>query len=269
MRTLSVTVSPNGTEESLPLKFLSEKTFTYLTPVLKILPCHFKGGVILGSQSFHFLADPDEIKEQVQQLLALRREASIGTSTLILWEPRPSSCTPANKDAIFEAAFLVDIFSPNHIELSALFGQSTPVPFDSSAVEELALLFITSGIGSAGQGAVVIRAGEHGCFIASSTQAPRWLPAYYEPSKESVEVVAASPTKIVDPTGAGNAFLSAFTIGLLDTDSLYDAACYGTVGSSFAVEQIGLPSLGVIDGEEVWNGERVLSRLEEYRLRMG
>lgn len=246
----------------------SEKNFRYLTPVLNVLPSHFKISAILGSRSFHFLADPQELKEQVQQLLALRKEAGILERPMIMWEPRPSSCTPANMNAMFEAARDVDVFSPNHVELLALFGHSAPVPFDASSIEQSTLPFVTSGIGATGQGSVIIRAGEQGCFIASSTHGPTWLPAYYEPSGSPSAGLEKSPKQIVDPSGAGDTFLGAFAIGFLDTSSIYDAACYGTIGASFAVEQIGLPDLECVEGEELWNGEDAFFRLTEYRLRL-
>ena len=223
---------------------------------------------MLGSHSFHFLADPEELIEQVKQLLVLRREACISARPFMLWEPRPSSCRLSNLNAMFMAVREVDVFSPNHVELFAAFGKPVPAPFDASSVEQLALPFKTSGIGPTGQGCVVIRAGENGCFIASTTQAPTWLPAYYEPFK-GTNIAATTPIKNpVDPTGAGNAFLGAFAIGSLDTCSVFDAACYGAVGSSFAVEQIGLPNLTNVNGEELWNGENAFARLEEYRTRL-
>jgi len=43
---------------------------------------------------------------------------------------------------------------------------------------------------------------------------------------------------------------------------------YGNVASSFAIEQIGLPSCKLSDGEEKWNGARVLQRLSEHRARV-
>lgn len=215
---------------------------------------------MLGSHSFHFLADPEEVIDQIKQLLALRKEVCINGRPFILWEPRPSSCKPSNLKAMFTAIREVDVFSPNHVELFAVFGRSVPVQFNASSIEQLALPFKTSAVGPTGQGFVVIRAGENGCFIVSMTQAPTWLP---EPSKDMDVAVASPYKKVYDPTGAGNAFLGAFAIGFLDTSSVFDAACYGTVGSSFAIEQIGLPDLKIVDGEELWNGGHAFSRLNE------
>ena len=72
---------------------------------------------------------------------------------------------------------------------------------------------------------------------------------------------------MVDPTGAGNAFLGGYSIGYLQTGGdIEQAACYGSVAASFALEQVGMPKR--IDGdEELWNGASVLDRLNEYRAR--
>ena len=223
---------------------------------------------MLDSESFHFLADPEEIINQVQQLLTLRNAANINSKPLLIWEPRPSSCVPANLNAFVEAVRMADVFSPNHVELGAIFGHSHSSHFNASTLEQQALTFTTSGIGVSGKGSVVIRAGEHGCFIASSAQSPKWFPPFYEQMDSGNTDDWTISTKVIDPTGAGNAFLGAFAIGFLDTGSIFEAACYGIVGSSFALEQIGLPTLDANDHEEFWNGESVFSRLTAYKRRL-
>ena len=111
-----------------------------------------------------------------------------------------------------------------------------------------------------------------GCFVASSSSSslsdPRqnpsfWLPPSYEPIGD------AQHPRVIDPTGAGNAFLEAFCIGLVETGSLYRAACYGTVGASLALEQVGVPNLSVDEwGRERGNGEDVFERLQAYEGRI-
>ena len=217
---------------------------------------------MLHSLCFHMLAEPVEVIHQVQDLLQLRKAASNDAKPLIIWEPRPSSCIPANLDAFREAARVVDIFSPNHVELTAMFVDG-PSEVALSMVAEHALSFVRSGIGQSGQGCVVIRAGEDGCFVASQTCEPTWLSPYYERNE------ATGHACVIDPTGAGNAFLGAFAVGLIKTDNIYDAACYGAVGSSFAIEQVGLPELSTSGGDrELWNEECVMERLRVYQTRL-
>lgn len=88
----------------------------------------------------------------------------------------------------------------------------------------------------------------------SRTITPTWLPAYHQ----------SGSGKVVNSTGAGNAFLGSFAIGYQDTGSFVEAAKYGAVGASFVVEQIGVPSLTGNGIEELCNGASVRSRLEEY-----
>jgi sugar/nucleoside kinase (ribokinase family) len=209
------------------------------------------------------LATPGELIDQTLSLTKLRHEAGVKHRPLIIWEPRPSSCTPENRKAFFQAVRMVDIFSPNHIEIAQIFGKPSPEIIDRGVLERHASLFVQSGVGRSKSGAVVVRAGEEGCFVVSSTHPVQWVPSYY------TLVGDANPSKIVDPTGAGNAFLGAFAIGYLDTCDLFHAACYGNVGASFALEQIGVPTVEVLEaGKELWNGSDVYSRLRDYRARL-
>jgi sugar/nucleoside kinase (ribokinase family) len=165
---------------------------------------------------------------------------------------------------------LVDVFSPNHIELAALFGLDLDGDgqCERATIQVLGHKCMISGIGAFNKGTIVVRAGQEGCCIFSrKRQDFVWLPPYYVES-----------TKVVDPTGAGNAFLGGFAVGLMETGDDIAAACYGTVASAFALEQTGLPVLGysssvtgngITTGLETWNGTSVRARLLEYILRIG
>lgn len=100
------------------------KHFEYLTPMLNTSPCHLGGTKLLSSLGFHFLRDPVEITVQVTDLLELKSEAGIKDRPLIVWEPRPPSCIPENRDALFETVKYVEVFSPNHTELGAIFNHT-------------------------------------------------------------------------------------------------------------------------------------------------
>lgn len=132
-------------------------------------------------------------------------------------------------------------------------------PFNKATIEQYAMKFLESGIGQDGKGLVVVRAGEHGVLTLTSS-GPEWLPPYYaEPSP-----------KVVDPTGAGNAFLGAFSLKLQETGDPREASIYGSVAASFALEQFGPPLLTSepTDPEETWNGVSAAARLDEYRKRV-
>ena len=151
----------------------------------------------------------------------------------------------------------MDVFSPNHEELASFFEESINPEFDLALVEEQAREFVESGIGLQGKGCIVVRAAGHGCLILSKQHGAVWLPSYY--SSES--------NMVVDPTGAGNAFLGAFAIGFQETGSYTEAAKYGQVAASFVIEQVGLPTKFGHGDWEVWNNCNVRERLAEYRAR--
>lgn len=85
----------------------------------------------------------------------------------------------------------------------------------------------------------------------------RWIPAYHQDS-----------SRVVDPTGGGNTFLGGLGAGLARGECLEDAAAWGAVAASFAIEQVGVPQRSVDDeGKELWNREEVHKRLEELKAR--
>ena len=167
--------------DEIQLLIKPEKSFKYLTPVLQILLSHFESiTALLGAQSFHFLADPLEVEAQINDLLTLRNRANFKTKPLLVWEPRPSSCTPANHDAFLRAVQKVDVFTPNHVELAAIFGHSNPEIVDVDVIQTLVLKFLNSG------STIIVRASEKGCFVASRS-CSHWLPPYYEPVGEPLK----------------------------------------------------------------------------------
>lgn len=150
------------------------------------------------------------------------------------------------------------MYSPNHLEFLATFdtgaGDGPPAEFDGKRIEQQALRVLESGIGENGDGATVIRCGEHGCVVAARSYPVRWFPALHESSR------------VVDATGAGNAFLGAFAVTLNNTSDLTEAAIAGTVAASFAIEQVGLPHRTTSQhGEDLWNGESFAARMDQYR----
>ena len=186
----------------------------------------------------------------------------------MVWEPRAYSCVPENLQVFVEAMRSVDVFSPNHIELACIVKREVPPKPNENFFEDLcAPFFSPRDDGVTMEGVLVIRAGDQGCFVKSQT-VQAWLPAYYAP-QDNVEAIAPV-SKVVDTTGAGNAFLGAFTISLLtSSDDAIFAACAGNVAASFVVEQVGVPALSLSeDGTELWNGANVPARFQAYRARV-
>ncbi len=216
---------------------------------------------LLASEAFHYLEGPSCIDARVSDLLALRESKGLVKRPLIVWEPSPLACIAGNLHACLASAQNVDVFSPNHLELTALFGKSPSSALDKAEIESLARRFLDGGVGPDGRGIVLIRAGQYGCLVSARHIPFTWLPPFYKPDP------AGKPDpRVVDATGAGNAFLGAYAAGYLKTGDAITAACYGSVGASFALEQVGMPQRSGDGSEELWNGEAVLSRLREYQL---
>ena len=212
---------------------------------------------LLGSEAFHLLAPPEVVETQILELIKLRMQHGFKSRPFIVWEPFPAACTVQNRPSFLEACRLVDVFSPNHLEMSAMFENSPSESFQPDRLETFALEF-SKAIGPSGNGIVIVRAGEHGSLTTQHAAKNVWLPPYYE----------SSAVKVVDPTGGGNTYLGGFIAGWKTSGDITEASMYGNVAASFAIEQIGLPSCEVNDGEEMWNGTRVMARLSEYRERL-
>ena len=239
---------------------LGEKTFEYRTPVISMSPKDAEGTNILSAKGFHFHVHPNVLGQQIRDLLTLR-EPEHSDRPIIIWEPTRPSCTAANLPACLKLARVVDVLSPNHDELAALYNK-TFSRFRKQDFEALANNFVQSGIGHANKGIIVVRAGEHGSLIQSRTLGLMWVPPFYESGGELIN------PKVIDTTGAGNSFLGGFAVGLLISGDAVIAAHYGSVAASYMVEQRGLPNVRLRDGVEMWNGTRVGERLRGLQTRL-
>ncbi|KAE8548797.1 Ribosome biogenesis protein [Talaromyces marneffei ATCC 18224] len=232
-----------------------QKTFQYITPVLRIQTEQLNNQALFTAKSFHLFEWPQQLEERISNLLALRRQKGlVDQRPLIIWEPAPLSCEREQLSFFFSAAKLVDVFSPNHLELLRIFGEKPSTPFDRTQVEDLARKLLELGVGPDRTGIMIIRSGEHGSMMLVAGGVPHWIPPYYQ----------ASSLKVVDATGAGNAFLGAYAVAYLKTRDSQQAASYGSVAASFALEQIGVPHKIVSNGQELWNGVDISERLQSY-----
>lgn len=245
-----------GENEHRAFKYLNEKkrlTADDLTPDL------------LRARSFHLICSPTRCITLVLRILD-RRKSHFGAEVgrpLFIWEPVPDLCVPEELENTYGALRYVDVVSPNHEELGSLFGfkHDPSGQIDKSVVQRQCNELLAHGIGSTGNGTMVVRAGKEGCFVATLGQT-KWLPAFHRDARN-----------VIDPTGGGNGFLGGFAVGLVRNDGdIIEAARWGSVAASFCIEQVGVPVLRTVIAtatctDEVWNDESVLDRLEEYKKR--
>jgi sugar/nucleoside kinase (ribokinase family) len=237
------------------------KDFTRLTDPLPVAVEDLRFHDLIHSKSFHFFGTAAYIKEQTEGIMKLLQKTllwpDLAKRPFMVFEPVANNCSPSTLDEHLEAAKCVDVYSPNHEELASFFGVEMPLPSDKLIIRKQAQVFLDAGIGPEGKGCMLVRCAEAGCLVLSRGRKPAWFDAYYAKDSDAV----------VDPTGAGNAFLGAFAIGWLKTTSYIEAARYGTVAASFMLEQHGCPVRSGEGNEERWNGVKVEDRMKEYSRR--
>lgn len=161
----------------------------------------------LGSAGVHLqCAMPEPLQAWITHLRA-------GGCRLLLWEPWDIDCIP-EKRPIFQALLpQVEVFSPNLGEARQLTGLSDPL--------QVAQALLADGVPC-----VALRMGGQGSLVVTSNG-----------DVHSIPVVP--PRELVDVTGAGNAYCGGFLVGLARTGDLAQAARYGAVSASLALEQYG------------------------------
>lgn len=124
------------------------------------------------------------------------------------------------------------IFSPNVREAEMLVGKGAPIE-------------LVQRLGALGAEVVTLRMGSEGSLVYRHDTGEAWQ-------------IPAVPVKVVDPTGAGNAYGGGFMVGWVLTGDLKRAGLYASVAASFLVEQVGLPSpplvMQRIEAEKRLNG---------------
>lgn len=255
--------------------------FKYLTPKIRLDHSSLSIPLVF-SKSFHMVCSAARCREIVEGILQRRKDLEISQRPVFVWEPVPNLCCPDELPGFYNAIGLVDIVSPNDSELAAYFGRSTwewNNPTDEKTAETI--VHTGTGIGPNGTGTLVVRAGKHGCYVFSKGK--------------SLHLPACQGVDVVDPTGAGNAFLGALAVGLVSSrgqflssvinsalghqsqmwidlcdawgnmQSLPSALACATVAASFVIEQVGMPSVSQSgESEESWNGVVYTERLRQY-----
>ncbi|KAI2820828.1 hypothetical protein CBS115989_3431 [Aspergillus niger] len=274
-----------------------KRDFKYLTPKLRLEPEMLSDSQVF-SKTFHMVCSSSRCISIVQTILRRREELQragkappvkhAAQRPIFVWEPVPDLCTPEEQERFLAANQVVDVVSPNELELGMMFGQpgwSEETDYGKNIVKKI----LESGIGPDGNGNLVIRAGKDGSYSYSRSQRV-WLPAYHQPS-------ASGASAVIDPTGAGNSFLGALTQGMVSAgrepanlvdsvlagstawqeaiqaaaqhSQVLTALIFATVAASFVVEQIGVPRMSTSsDGKELWNETEFTERVRLYTQRL-
>ncbi|KAM7204527.1 Ribokinase-like protein [Rhypophila sp. PSN 637] len=318
------------------------RSFRYTTPKRRLTATDLSGTPLLHARAIHIICSPSRCRELVTEITSLRKKEANPLDSyskpLIIWEPVPDRCVPDELLNCTNTLPLVDICSPNHVELAGFMGSDglDPITGDIStaAVEQSCEQLLASM--PLQSYTLVVRAGEKGVYIAKNggrkrnpagskpnqtkkktdytrgglqhdtdmealfagllqdgeghvareeievdPGIERWMPAYFQPqtqpgagagaaSGNDGEAAEKKP-RVVDPTGGGNTFLGGLAVALARGKSIEEACAWGSVAASFAIEQVGMPTLEQAVGgenEERWNGERVQDRLAKYMNRV-
>ncbi|KDQ64817.1 hypothetical protein JAAARDRAFT_64637 [Jaapia argillacea MUCL 33604] len=225
--------------------------FEYLTPRIRITPHDLVNTRLERSRILHFICSPSRAAAIMSEVQAID-----GWLPITIYEPIPDRCIPQELPALIAILPSISILSPNAEE--ALSILSMPLPATKPRIEEACAKLLEFGIGSDGNGSVIIRSGGMGAYVATRSRGGKWIDAFWNDASG----------KVVEVTGAGNSFLGGLAAGLVSTEgNVYEAVLYATVSASFTIEQEGLPHMTRADnnGEavELWNGDSPERRLGE------
>lgn len=146
-------------------------------------------------------------------LPAVLRQNGFSTVTL---DPPQGTMSPTFWDDIPALVTGLTAIMPNEEEIRRLFhGRCTDLWQMMEAIADYGCEF------------VVVKRGERGQFLFDRANRAKWeIPAY--------------PAKVVDPTGAGDAFCGGFLAGYRKTYDPIQAALYGSTSASMTVEGCGV-----------------------------
>ena len=282
--------------------------FSYTTPKARIDESYLSDEH-LKSKAFHLICSPKRCIDLVKGIKKRFTDHKLSYDPkkmpvsddprefcgCFVWEPIPDSMKPSEYDSFIEALDYVQVVSPNHLELCQLNGIH---PSDADdAFSQIVGPRMREWLQKDISNTIVLREGEKGCSVLNGDIATFMSPYHTSPpSGNTID----EPDKVVDATGAGNAFLGAFCSCLFippdqeDLSPLLDlsverekailslrsnkvsrmefAALWGTIAASFVVEQSGMPKLTREEAEddvdeyvfERWNGETAYERFDAY-----
>lgn len=198
---------------TFPKALLGYRPPSYLDSRTELLPTSLRQGDIPGDfldASAAHLCPVDFLTHSL--LPAVLRQAEFTTITL---DPSPGYMNPTFWNDVPALITGLTAFLPSEEELCALFQGRTTDLWEMA--EELARY---------GCEIIVIKRGEGGQMLYDASSRTRWE-------------VTAYPSRLVDPSGAGDAFCGGFLAGLRRTYDPLEAVLYGNISASLVVEGTG------------------------------
>ena len=196
-----------GSDDARSAKLLStHEDFELLSPDLADIPARYR-----LARAFMVLAMT--LRAQTELIRSLRAEHP---GTLLALDPQDEYIA-GNVDDILALVAQVDIFLPSVDEVRALLGNVDAL--------QAARFF-----GSLGPSIVVIKMGGSGSLS-------------YDARTGQASKIPACPARVVDTTGAGDAFCAGFLARFASGSNLIEASIAGAVAASFAIESFGLSAL--------------------------
>lgn len=251
-----------------------ERGFAYLSPKIRLDPVDLLDDLHTTLPPFiHCICSPERASEMIKQIKQMPDKWPAGRQPNLIWEPIPDSAIQENLSEILEVSRSVSVLSPNHEEAASLLGVKLSKEVSKSSIEDLATTLYHRIRNDQNLDANVpitcIRSGALGSLVCLQNADLHWIPAFHTSDQND---------KIVDVTGAGNAYLGGFTAGLAlagtekadwSTSHVINAARLGSISAALTIEQTGLPNISVSqDGKsELWNGEMVANRLRQLEER--
>lgn len=141
------------------------------------------------------------------------RLRSLNPAMVIVWEPWEIYYRPENLAGLRQVAPLVDVISPQTVELGWMLAETNPL-------RQAEQLF------DCGARCVALRLGAAGSLVGQGGQ---------------LHQLPAIPARVVDETGAGNAYCGGFVVGYVESGGdAVTAGWYGAVSATFALAQVGV-----------------------------
>ncbi|TXT13553.1 hypothetical protein VHUM_00920 [Vanrija humicola] len=196
----------------------------------------------------HLVSYPDRAVQAIAEIAAMSGETDGGWHPGFLWEPEPPCCVPENLGLIAKKiAQHVDVISPNDTEAIALYGIDPP----TEPEKVLALEYCTRRLlALRPRVAAVLRAGPLGCCYALAEDLP--AEAHVDPLSPHapqvpvywvqpfwVKGMAGWDKAVVDPTGAGNAFMGGLMAALDEGKDMHEGGLRGGSFCSFSSGHLG------------------------------